>query len=220
MIHSVVSTTLFPPTSLLLEVLFMKSHPCVFLCTTLIHSIISFNTFCSIILLLVTGGYVKLQCQFGSGITITYKAEWYWCKADNQSHRLALRGSSGGQHLIHPTTSDLTFSIYIHSRYLMLDWKNRTQKFSEITRVSGTRLSKRSTASGISLQQEIKFISQCQKNSSCKTRFISLFSQLAQRKSIKFCTGRKSFPRSSYEKKLSRLCVASFSAVPLFIRCN
>lgn len=150
-----------PLTFLLLEVLFMKSH--LFLCTIFTHSMIFSNTFCSIILLLVIAHYIKLQCQFSSGITITYKAEWYWRKADNQSHRLARWGSSGGQHLIHPTTNDLTFSVYIHSRYLMLDWKNHTQKCSEITRVSGIRLSKRNTASGISLQQEIKFISVSEK---------------------------------------------------------
>lgn len=104
------------------------------------------------------------------------------------------------------TTNDLTLSVYIHPRYLTLDWKNHTQKCSDVTRVSGTRPSKRSTASGVSLHQEIKFISQCQKNSSCKTRFICLFSQLAQRKSIKFCIGRK-FSQDLAMKRNSPDCV-------------
>lgn len=116
--------------------------------------------------------------------------------------------------------NNLTFNVYIHSRYLMLGWKSHTQTYSDITRVSVTRPSVRSSAFRTLPHREINFISRCQEHSSCKTRFICLFSQLTQRKSMKFCIGGKSFPRSSYKKKLSRLCVASFSAVPLFIRCN
>lgn len=95
-----------------LGVLLMKPHTsCVLSFLKYILPVSFFNTFCSIILLLVIDRLHKTVHQFDRGKTITYRAEGPWGKAESQPHRFLCLTSL---HILYPNLCLPLFTSLIH----------------------------------------------------------------------------------------------------------